>query len=138
MPMTLYFKRAKNFVQSDDNGTKKFLAQPGPTPTPVPFWVADTPTFKQGIKDDSIVNLTPPDQMPGYKHPHHKAEEERPKEEAPKPVEREKTANELADEAEEAAAEQTELPKAQFGAQPMTPVQAGPKVGGITGNSKKK
>jgi len=113
--MTLYFKRAKNFVQSDDAGTKKFLAQPGPTPQNVPFWVANTPTFKQGIKDGSIVNLTPPEQMPGYK---------------PAPaavlVEEEPEAPVAPDEGE-----QTAVPQAPFGGQPMTPVQPAPKVGNV-------
>lgn len=112
--MTLYFKRAKNFVQGDDNGTKKFLAQPGPSPQPVPFWVANTPTFKQGIKDGSIVNLTPPEQMPGYE-----------------------VVEEAADNTsgtagvDEDDVEQTEIPQAPFGAQPMTPVSPAPKVGGV-------
>jgi hypothetical protein len=118
MPMTLYFKRAKNFVQSDDAGTKKFLAQPGPTPQNVPFWVAATPTFKQGIKDGSIVNLTPPEQMPGYKPaPVAVIEEEEP--EAP-------DAPAATDEEE-----QTAVPQAPFGGQPMTPVQPAPKIGNV-------
>lgn len=123
MPMTLYFKRAKNFVQSDDNGTKKFLAQPSPNPeSRVPFWVADTPTYKQGIKDGSIINLTPPAQMPGYKA---------------EPVVEEPTAAELnaADAAEEADSEQTEVPQAPFGAQPMTPVSPAPKIGRVSAGS---
>ncbi len=136
MPMTLYFKRAKSFVRPSDNdsGEKKFLGMPGPSPQPVPFWVADTPTFKQGIKDGSIVNLTPPEQMPGYKPKSAPVVEEEVVEEAP-PV-REMTEAELMD-AAEATAEQAEAPQAPFGGQPMTPVSPAPKIGRVrAGNSR--
>ena len=118
MPMTLVFKRAKCFVTAsdNDNGTKKFLAQANPAgPVPVPFWVADTSTFKQGIKDGSIVNLTPPHQMPGYKAP------------LPEP------ADELEPEpaVDEEEIEQKEVPQAPFGGQPMTPVQPAARVGNV-------
>ena len=132
MPMTLWFKRAKSFVEPSENdrGTKKFLAQPGPSPQPVPFWVANTPTFKMGIKDGSIVNLTPPEQMPGYK--------------APKPADPEVDDTPTNDEAEatidsepEADVEQTDVPQAPFGGQPMTPVTPAPKVGGVRASTRK-
>lgn len=129
MPMTLYFKRAKNFVQSDESGTKKFQAHPSPEPvTRVPFWVADTPTFKQGIKDKSIINLTPPAQMPGYVAPSVAIVEEDDTEKAPEAPSEVKT--------DEDDAEQTEPLQAPFGGQPMTPVQPGPKVG-LRANSRK-
>lgn len=143
MPMTLAFKRAKCFVapSENDKGTKKFLANAGPAnPIQVPFWVADTTTYTMGIKDGSIVNLTPPAQMTaGMKALHHKPA---PVAEAPVVVaepepETEEAEVEL-DPAFEAAAEQTELPKAEFGAQPMTPVPPAPKVGGITPSSRKR
>lgn len=119
MPMTLYFKRAKNFVQSDENGTKKFLAQPSPNPEArVPFWVASTPTFLQGIKDGSIVNLTPPEQMPGYK-PARVAVDEEPDDDV------------QAVDTSDDDAEQKDIPAAPFGGQPMTPVVPGPKVGSV-------
>lgn len=127
MPMTLAFSRSKCFVQSDDNGTKKFTVQANPTArVHVPFWVANTPTFKHGIKDGSITNLTPPEQMPGYKAPVAVAE-------VPEPTPEELDAADAAD----GAAEQTEAPQAPFGAQPMTPVAPAPKVGGIRANAKK-
>ncbi len=138
MPMSLYFKRAKTFVQSDDNGTKKYLAMPGPSPQPVPFWVANTPTFKHGIKDGSIINLTPPEQMPGYKPAPVVVVEE--------PVEAEAEESKAEDDAEQTKAEeskaeddaeQTEVPKAPFGAQPMTPVQSAPKVGNVRASSRR-
>ena len=121
MPMQLFFKRAKSFVDQSE-GTKKFLAQPGPYPQAVPNWVALTPTFLQGIKDGSIVDLTPPEQRPGYKRP--KATGETLEE-----VKEESVANTEEDAAEQT---QTEVPQAPFGAQPMTPVAPAPKVGGIT------
>jgi hypothetical protein len=129
MPMTLYFKRAKNFVQSDEDGTKKFQAQPGAEPVSrVPFWVANTPTFKQGIKDGSIVNLTPPAQMPGYVPPAAAVVEEDEPEKALEATTEVKT--------DEDDPEQTEAPQAPFGGQPMTPVQPGPKVG-LRGGSRR-
>lgn len=123
MAMTLYCKRAKCFVQSDEAGTKKFLLQAGPSPQPVPNWVADTPTFKQGVKDGSIVNLTPPHLMPGYKVP-----VVEPVAEAAKETE-EPVTTVAAD--EEAELEQKEVPQAPFGAQPMTPVTPAPRVGSV-------
>jgi hypothetical protein len=129
MPMQLYFTRAKCFVQSDDNGTKKHLAQPAPKPQAVPFWVANTPTFKQGIKDGSIVNLTPPEQMPGYK-PAAVAVEEGEDGEERETVsvsEAEVTDNDV----------QEGVPQAPFGAQPMTPVQPAARIGGVrAGNAR--
>lgn len=119
MPMTLYFKRAKCFVQNDDNGSRKFLAQPGPHPQPVPFWVASTQTFKQGIKDQSIVNLTPPEQMPGYKP-------------APVAVEPQEDAEPIHGAGPDDELEQKEVPQAPFGGQPMTPVAPAPKVGRVS------
>jgi hypothetical protein len=129
MPMNLVFTRSKSFVDSSE-GTKKFLAQANPgAAIAVPFWVAMTDTFKYGIKDGSIVNLTPPHLMPGYK--------------TPKPAP--ETLEEMEDEAEtsepvlveEAEQTQTEAPKAPFGAQPMTPVPPAPRVGGITASTKR-
>jgi hypothetical protein len=132
MPMTLYIKRAKSFVQdpTNDRGTKKFLAQPGPTPQPVPFWVAETETFRRGILDESIINLTPPHLMPGYKHP--TAEELKEELKEVEVEEKPKEPIKTEEEDPEAQYEQSQPPKAEFGAQPMTPVQGAPKVGGIT------
>lgn len=135
MPMTLYFKRAKSFVEFSDNdkGTRKFLAVPGPHPQPVPFWVASTATFAQGVKDGSIINLTPPEQMPGYKHPKVAVPvvEELPELAA----ETMETPNAL--DADEEDLEQQEVPQAPFGAQPMTPVTPAPRVGSVRASTKK-
>lgn len=132
MPMTLWFKRAKNFVMpsGNDHGEKKFVAMPGPNPTPVPFWVSETKTFTDGIKDGSIVNLTPPHLMPGYKAP--SVVEEASVEEQPIESVKEMTEAEKMD-AVEALAEQGKdgLPQPVFGGQPMTPVPSAIKIGKV-------
>ena len=59
--LTLHFKRSKLFMLSGDKGTKRFIT--GPTrdgSVQVPAWVTETQTYQMGIKDGSIVNLTPP------------------------------------------------------------------------------
>jgi hypothetical protein len=123
MAMTLYFKRAKSFVAVVDGGTRKFLAQPGPTPVHnVPDWVAFTPTFEHGIKDQSIVNLTPPHLMPGYKAPVGAHTE-------PVAESAAEAAIDKASDGPEAVDEQQEVPQAPFGGQPMTPVPPAAKVG---------
>ncbi len=122
--MTLYFTRAKCFVhQTADSGTKTHLAQPGPHPQAnVPFWVAETPTFAHGVKDGSIVNLTPPHLMPGYVYPTVEAAE--------------------AEQAAIAVAEAEEppvVPQAPFGGQPLQPVQSPAKrVGNVTASTGRK
>ena len=126
--MSLHFKRAKSFTATVDGGTRKFLAQPGFVAQQVPFWVANTATFQQGIKDGSIVNLTPPALMPGYEAPK-KSKKAEPEEE---PVE---TA-----EAEEAPEPEQAAPKAPFGGQPLTPAQppATARVGQVRATSARK
>jgi len=137
MPMQLVFKRSKSFVHEDE-GTKSFLAQANPSQSiAVPFWVALTPTFKYGIKDGSIINLTPADQMPGYKAalPAPVIVEKPTEPEAEVELsEEDKLKAEIAakDDAEGAEQGPDDKPKAPFGGQPMTPVQPAPKVGGIT------
>jgi hypothetical protein len=59
----LYFTRAKIFLipGDDENGERRFTAQPSAgKPVPAPDWVRETATYKFGIKDRSIVDLTPP------------------------------------------------------------------------------
>ena len=94
----------------------------------MPFWVARTDTFKQGLKDGSIVNLTPPEQMPGYK----------PASVAVVAVVEEEEAKEAKPDEVEEDVEQTEVPAAPFGAQPMTPVSPAPKVGGVTASTRRR
>jgi hypothetical protein len=136
--MTLYCKRAKCFVDQTE-GTKKFLLQAGPSPVPVPFWVARTRTFEDGIKDKSIINLTEPGAMKRGL-----AALDRKPEPAPEPLpavaedEVEVEEPTETDEAVEAEPEeQTEVPQAPFGAQPMTPVSPAPKIGRVrAGNAR--
>lgn len=121
--MTLHFTRAKSFVDTTQ-GTKKFLAQPANRPQSVPMWVAGTQTFKDGVNDGSISNLTPPHMMPGYVWPTQAEVEAAAK--VPEPV------DEAADEAEDDEEEDLPLvPQAPFGAQPMTPVAPAPRIGNV-------
>lgn len=126
--MTLHFTRAKSFVhQASDSGTKSYLAQPAPRPQHgVPFWVAETETFKRGVADGSIVNLTPPHMMPGYVYP------------STEQAELEQIAAEV--EVPEDAPDQHKdgVPQAPFGGQPLTPVQPAARVGGITASTGRK
>lgn len=135
--MTIWFKRAKSFVAEVDGGTKKFLAQQSNTPVhQVPFWVADTKTFKQGVKDESIVNLTPPHLMPGYAPP---APVAAPKKGAKAVTPVEEPADdetELQEGEDTEPEEQTAVPQAPFGGQQLVPNT--PAAGlGLRGGKKK-
>ena len=56
----LYFTRAKLFQHEVDGAVRRFTAVPSAgRPVQAPDWVRDTPTFKLGIKDGSITDLTP-------------------------------------------------------------------------------
>ena len=123
--MSLHFKRAKSFTATVDGGTRKFLAQPGFVAQQVPFWVADTATFQQGIKDGSIVDLTPPALMPGYKAP--KKADHEPEPEAEATTEEEPEPVQVA-------------PKVPFGGQPLTPAQppATARIGQVRATSARK
>ena len=76
--LTLHFKRSKLFMLSGEGqGTKRFQA--GPThggAIQVPVWVEETQTYQMGIKDGSIVNLTPPKPTIIYRDAPTKAEAE--------------------------------------------------------------
>lgn len=57
--MQIYVKRSKIFM-NDSNGKHQRVAltkQDGPQPAP--DWVRNAPGFKEGIKDGSIIDLTP-------------------------------------------------------------------------------
>jgi hypothetical protein len=135
MAMSLHFKKAKAFVATVDGGTRKFLAQPGFVAQTVPDWVADTATFRQGIKDGSIVNLTPPQLMPGYKVPKDEpaAEVEGDHDETKK--------NEDPDGPDDTGKgeEQSKAPEVPFGGQPLTPAQrpASARIGQVRAGSRK-
>jgi len=136
MAMQLHFKRAKSFVAVVDGGTRKFLAQPAMIAQTVPNWVADTETFKLGVKDGSIVNLTPPHLMPGYKAP--PAAEEKAEEDADPSGPDDtgegggpKTSGSTATE----DVEQTEAPQAPFGIQDSNKIAKG--VGSVRASTRK-
>ena len=59
MPRQMYFKRAKIFLEQTDKGEQRFIASVG-GPVQVPNWVCKTLGYKYGIKDGSIVDVTPP------------------------------------------------------------------------------
>ena len=68
----LYLKRAKLFLLNEpDKGELRFPAgvtAHGDTVN-APDWVLQTDTYKWGIKDKSIVNLTPPKPMAAAPEP---------------------------------------------------------------------
>ena len=55
----MYFKRAKIFLEQTDKGEQRFIASVG-GPVQVPNWVCKTLGYRYGIKDGSIVDVTPP------------------------------------------------------------------------------
>ena len=61
--LTLHFKRSKLFMLAKEgHGELRFIT--GPTregAIQVPAWVEETQTYQMGIKDKSIINLTPPE-----------------------------------------------------------------------------
>ena len=59
--LQLYVTRSKIFIALDESGTeRRFTLGRSTTPQAAPDWVRDTATFKYGVKDKSIVDLTPP------------------------------------------------------------------------------
>ena len=55
----MYFKRAKIFLEQTDKGEQRFIASVG-GPVQVPNWVCKTLGYSLGVKDGSIVDITPP------------------------------------------------------------------------------
>ena len=55
--MQLMLKRAKIFMLEKDGKNLRFSFGIG-GPGPAPAWVAETGTYKHGIEDGSIINLT--------------------------------------------------------------------------------
>jgi hypothetical protein len=58
----LYFKRTKLFLHDDAEGfSHRYLGEISGArgPVPVPEWVTETKTYADGIKDKSIIDLTP-------------------------------------------------------------------------------
>jgi hypothetical protein len=63
--LQLYFKRAKIFLHNVDGMALRYNAVVSSTgAAPVPDWVKHTLTYKWGIKDKSIIDLTPPSAAP--------------------------------------------------------------------------
>ena len=60
--LNLYFKRAKIFLHTTEAGQalryNAIVSTSGPVP--VPDWVKETLTYKCGVKDQSVIDLTPP------------------------------------------------------------------------------
>jgi len=59
MTLQLHCKRSKIFHHSDGEREISVSAARGEV-TPVPDWVKDTLGYRMGLKDKSIVDLTPP------------------------------------------------------------------------------
>ena len=57
--LSLYFKRAKLFLGMKDGAEVRFQAGIG-GPWRVPYWVKSDPGYELGVKDGSIVDITPP------------------------------------------------------------------------------
>ena len=61
MPLNLYVKRAKSFLLNTEDGERAVTLYAGNTgPQPAPDWIKQTMTFKLGVKDGSIIDLTVP------------------------------------------------------------------------------
>ena len=63
---TLFFKRAKIFMRNVDGKSARFVGyvNSGGSVTQAPDWVRETETFKHGVADKSIIDLTPPTAVP--------------------------------------------------------------------------
>ena len=57
--LQLYFKRAKLFL-TEQNGKEERFTAPVGGPVSAPDWVKGTDGYKYGVKDGSIVDITPP------------------------------------------------------------------------------
>ena len=64
--LNLYFKRAKIFLHTTEAGQalryNAIVSTSGPVP--VPDWVKQTLTYQCGLKDQSVIDLTPPTVKP--------------------------------------------------------------------------
>ena len=60
--LNLYFKRAKIFLHTTEDGQalryNAIISTNGPVA--VPDWVKETLTYRCGLKDSSVIDLTPP------------------------------------------------------------------------------
>jgi hypothetical protein len=88
MALRLHVKRTKMFMLHGAS-TRQFQIQAGQT-VMAPEWVKQTRTYGDGLKDESIVDLTPPRPVAAIPEPEEKAPEAEPEAEpeappAPKP-----------------------------------------------------
>ena len=64
--LNLYFKRAKIFLHTTEDGQalryNAIISTNGPVA--VPDWVKETLTYRCGLKDQSVIDLTPPTAKP--------------------------------------------------------------------------
>jgi hypothetical protein len=60
MALQLYFKRSKVFYATVNGVEQRFQGNASNSPVLVPDWVVETLTYKHGVKDKSIIDLTPP------------------------------------------------------------------------------
>jgi len=58
--LTLWCKKAKIFIEHDGDRERKFVAEAANHPVQAPEWVKKNLGYKMGVKDGSIVDLTPP------------------------------------------------------------------------------
>ena len=58
--LKVHFTKAKIFFHHDGKGEQRYPVTPG-VHTNVPAWVKTTLGWEMGVKDGSIVDLTPPD-----------------------------------------------------------------------------
>lgn len=63
MALQLHCKRSKLFMRHNGKTQEKVTCARGEV-TKVPDWVKDQPGYAAGIKDKSIVDLTPPKMVP--------------------------------------------------------------------------
>ena len=128
----LFFKRAKIFLSTKPGGESLRYSAVVTTGAPpkVPDWVRETDTYRHGIADGSIIDLTPPVR-------HRGAKQVKAKEAAPSPVEVEDEAPAAAEEpVVEELAEEKEKPP--FGnAQPKNPARGFPPQQTATGGKGK-
>jgi hypothetical protein len=69
--MQLFFKRAKIFMLNQNGVSLRYVGMvnaAGTADARVPDWVRETETYKAGVADKSIVDLTPPKQRETKKH----------------------------------------------------------------------
>lgn len=69
MALKLHCKRSKLFMRSTSEGRHERVTAVAGAVTSVPDWVATTDGYKYGVKDGSIVDLTPPKQVVAASEP---------------------------------------------------------------------